>query len=198
MPWQSQTRVLNGGRTQHVAVLEDGDPLPYAAAIERWQQDDGFRDFWIALLADAPYDAYFWETPPIVRETASRDFEFVLADSPALAGPDANPAAFARQFGTADAGTDAVSFRNLGGDAILVAPCPGAPVGAYPHLAAFARTAPVARQHAFWRAVGAVVAGHLAAAPLWLSTSGLGVAWLHVRLDSRPKYYTYRPYRVIA
>lgn len=31
--------------------------------------------------------------------------------------------------------------------------------------------------------------------PLWVSTSGLGVSWLHVRLDSRPKYYTYAPYK---
>ena len=32
--------------------------------------------------------------------------------------------------------------------------------------------------------------------PLWVSTSGLGVYWLHIRLDSFPKYYTYTPYRV--
>ncbi len=31
--------------------------------------------------------------------------------------------------------------------------------------------------------------------PLWLSTAGGGVAWLHVRLDSRPKYYGYSPYK---
>ena len=30
---------------------------------------------------------------------------------------------------------------------------------------------------------------------LWLSTSGLGVAWLHLRLDHEPKYYQYAPYR---
>jgi hypothetical protein len=45
------------------------------------------------------------------------------------------------------------------------------------------------------RATGAAVAARLSARPLWLSTSGLGVAWLHVRLDSRPKYYSYAPYR---
>jgi hypothetical protein len=28
----------------------------------------------------------------------------------------------------------------------------------------------------------------------WISTSGLGVPWVHVRLDSYPKYYQYRPY----
>lgn len=32
-------------------------------------------------------------------------------------------------------------------------------------------------------------------APLWVSTSGLGVPWLHVRLDDAPKYYTHRPFR---
>ena len=35
-------------------------------------------------------------------------------------------------------------------------------------------------------------------APTWVSTAGGGVAWLHVRLDSAPKYYTHRPYTRFA
>ncbi|WP_391540805.1 DUF6940 family protein [Halomicronema hongdechloris] len=31
--------------------------------------------------------------------------------------------------------------------------------------------------------------------PRWVNASGLGVAWLHVRLDTRPKYYQHEPYR---
>ena len=31
--------------------------------------------------------------------------------------------------------------------------------------------------------------------PLWLSTLGLGVAWVHIRLDRTPKYYQYAPDR---
>jgi len=31
---------------------------------------------------------------------------------------------------------------------------------------------------------------------VWLSTAGMGVSWLHVRLDDRPKYYGHRPYRI--
>jgi len=31
--------------------------------------------------------------------------------------------------------------------------------------------------------------------PIWLSTSGLGVYWLHMRIDTFPKYYTYFEYR---
>ena len=30
--------------------------------------------------------------------------------------------------------------------------------------------------------------------PLWVSTAGLGVSWLHVRLDARPKYYRHDAY----
>ncbi len=79
---------------------------------------------------------------------------------------------------------------------MLVAPAPQGPPRAYAHLAVFARHAPASQQDALWQAVGHAVADRLATEPLWLSTSGLGVGWLHVRLDERPKYYTYAPYRV--
>ena len=35
----------------------------------------------------------------------------------------------------------------------------------------------------------------LGTAPVWLSTAGAGVSWLHVRLGDRPKYYGHAPYR---
>jgi hypothetical protein len=31
--------------------------------------------------------------------------------------------------------------------------------------------------------------------PVWLSTAGGAVSWLHVRLDDRPKYYHYAMYK---
>ena len=49
-------------------------------------------------------------------------------------------------------------------------------------------------QHALWRTVGEAVSERITDRPLWLSTAGGGVAWLHVRLDSRPKYYGHTPY----
>jgi hypothetical protein len=47
-----------------------------------------------------------------------------------------------------------------------------------------------------WSAVGRTVASRRAASvdPVWVSTAGLGVHWLHVRLDDRPKYYRHRPF----
>jgi len=52
-----------------------------------------------------------------------------------------------------------------------------------------------AQQHALIAAVGGALSALVGSSPIWVSTSGLGVHWLHVRLDARPKYYTFAPYR---
>ena len=102
-----------------------------------------------------------------------------------------DPADFAEHFA---AGRGVATFMNLGGDALLVAPCPDGPGADFAHLGAFTRTATAALQDALWAAVGEALAARIGPRPLWLSTAGHGVAWLHVRLDSRPKYYRYLPY----
>jgi len=146
------------------------------------------------LLADAPFSAFRWETPPITTASAVRPFEFVLLDSPELAThPD--PDAFAEHFGDPAGSTDVVSFPNLNNDAILVVPCPRGPLSAYGHIAAFVREAPDAQKHALWRLVGELMQRRLGPRPVWLSTAGAGVPWLHVRLDQKPKYYGHAPYR---
>ena len=115
-------------------------------------------------------------------------------DSPGLAAtPD--PISFATQFAAKKSAESVVVFPNLGNDALLVVPCPIAPAGAYGHLAAFVRKAPELQRHALWRAVGEALTERLGREPIWLSTAGAGVAWLHVRLDARPKYYGYPPYK---
>ena len=195
MQWDTQIETKESGRIRQVKILCDGEPVSYDEVIDRWQCDGEFRDFFIGLLAEAPYDCYLWETPPITRMTSARIFEFVFVESLDLARLSPDPAAFAQYFEATEAETEVVSFWNLGGDARLVAPRPRDSLTTYPHLAAFARAAPAIQQHAFWRTVGTSVADSLSDRPLWLSTCGLGVAWLHVRLDTRPKYYTFQPYR---
>lgn len=195
MRWKSEIESRNGKRVRRVRIVGDETPASYGEVIERWQSDEGFRAFFADILADAPFAAYFWETPPVTRETATRPFECVLVDAPALTGTAADPEAFAAHFEAAGADGDIAAFANLGGDAFLVAPTPRAAPDAYPHLAAFSRRAPLGQRHAFWRAVGHAMTARLGDRPLWLSTSGLGIAWLHARLDTRPKYYTFEPYR---
>ena len=193
--WVAEQETMEGGRVSRATVLCHGEPMSYGEAIERWQDDAAFREHCTTLIAGAPYRAALWETPPITRESAGRAFAFVLVESAPLAALAPDPEAFAAHFEAAGPGAEVAVFPNLGGDALLVAPCPLGPPESYTHLAAFLRGAPADQRHAFWQSLGAAVAGRLGDRPLWLSTNGLGVAWLHARLDSRPKYYSYAPYR---
>ncbi len=195
---ETQTTTESGGRITKFALREAGQSLSYRVVIQRWQQCEEFRTFFINLLVDIPYVAYRWEVPAVTSATAERAFEFVLLDYPRLER-HFDVSTFSQYF---DDG-DVVTFPNLRGDAPLVVPCPRTDVSdhsVYAHLAAFVRRAPTSQVHAFWQAVGKALDERmsdrrLTEFPVWLSTAGMGVAWLHVRLDTQPKYYGYAPYK---
>jgi hypothetical protein len=190
--WTLRSEVLPDALGLWVAVDFDSQPASVHDVVRGWQTDASFRTRFNTALADAPFAAFRWETPAVTTATLTRPFEFVLLDSPGLARrPD--PAAFAEHFGGAEQGV--AVFRNLGRDAILVVPCPVVDQSAYGHLAAFVRLAPESQMHTLWQAVGAAMVSRVGARPVWLSTAGAGVSWLHVRLDDRPKYYAFGPYR---
>ncbi|MEO1622926.1 MAG: hypothetical protein AAFU53_18080, partial [Cyanobacteria bacterium J06632_3] len=109
--------------------------------------------------------------------------------------PDSRP--FQNYFTTEDADEGIVTFDNLRKDARLIVPSPRTQPEAYGHLAAFIRLAPAAQVSQLLQVTGRTLANRLQQAPIWLSTAGGGVAWLHIRLDSRPKYYSYSPYKTI-
>lgn len=192
--WESRVQPEGPGRAR-VRVLASGRPLSYREAVDLWAGEAGFRDWFSRLLGHAPFEAYCWETPPVVRSGLDRDFEFALVDVPALRRLRADPQPFADPFARCEPRDGVVAFPNLGGDALLVAPLPIGETSAYAHLASFLRSAPQSQCHALWQRVGVAIQEHAGDHPLWVSTAGLGVSWLHVRLDRRPKYYRFDAYR---
>jgi hypothetical protein len=164
--------------------------LSYGEVLTLWQTDATFRDWFIALLAHQPYTAFRWETPAVTQATIHQPFVFVILDSPWLER-DADEFAFFEHFSPTE---EAVVFPNLGNNATLIVPCPRGGLASYTHLAAFARHAPDAQQHTLLALMGKTVEAQISDEPLWLSTAGAGVAWLHVRLDKSPKYYGYLPF----
>ncbi len=192
--WTTRSEELTNMRGLRFFVDLDAEPATFSDVIRGWQDDVVFRAMFNGVLAAAPFSAFRWETPHVTRSTVTRAFEFVLLDSPGLARrPD--PGAFAEHFRKSPK-TDVVEFPNLGGDAMMIAPCMKTPLLAYGHLAAFVREAPDAQRHALWQLVGEAMDRRLSARPVWLNTAGGGVNWLHVRLDNRPKYYNFDPYRL--
>lgn len=151
--------------------------------IAAWCDDPTFRTSFAERLRAVPYEAWFWECVRV----SNGPFECVVIDAPALARTRADPSSFAAHL-TAPINT----FASLGGDATLIAP---SATGSYPHLAAFLRTAPPDQIDALLHAIGHAVASWAGSAPPWVSTAGMGVPWLHVRLDTVPKYFRHGPYR---
>jgi hypothetical protein len=167
-------------------------PASRAVFFEALVSDRSLGSALTEVLRESRYSAFAWETPALSPATADREATFAIIDSPALARVDPDPSPFASQLANCDR---VATFANLGGDAVLVVPSPRfAPTAT--HLAGFVRGAPDDVIDDLWSAVGRAVASRRAAKsdPVWVSTAGLGVYWLHVRLDDRPKYYRHRPF----
>ena len=166
--------------------------LSYREVLEGWEHDEVFRQVFLDAIRSVPFGAVFWECRPLRASDLAAPFEHVLVESPRLAQVAVDEATFEEHFVEDEA---VVSFENLGRDAVLVVPTPR-PGLAYPHLLAFLRAAPEPQAHAVLVALGRAIAP--TEAPRWVSTSGLGVYYVHLRIDVRPKYYVHAPYRRIT
>lgn len=178
-------------RTVRLSVSETDGPLRWRRTLAGWLDESGLGDALTGALAELPFAAFRWETPAMTTDRLDSLFECVVVDDPSLDVPP-DPAPFAEYLCDDRA---VVRFANLGGDAVMVVPCRQAREDAYGHIAAFVRRAPREQQRALWREVAAAMNDRLGDRPVWLSTAGGGVDWLHVRLDDRPKYYAHAPYR---
>src|SRR5262245_21551542 len=95
--WTTESEELDDGQGRRFLLQVETQPATFANVLHAWQGDASFREWFNALLADSPYDAFRWETPAVTSATMSQRFEFVLLDSPGLARrPDAG--AFAEHF----------------------------------------------------------------------------------------------------
>lgn len=184
---------LAQGHTLRLRFLEDGEPLAHSEVMTRWRSDPSFVALFETSLAETPFAAFFWETPAVDRTRWEQPFECVLIEARSLAGLRPDPVPFGTHLDPTQG--EACAFENLGGDALLVAPTLGAGAAHCAHLADFLRGAPPAARAALWATLAERIEACVDDRPLWVSTSGLGVAWLHVRLDRRPKYYQHDPYR---
>lgn len=193
--WKAIQKSLPNKKIQQFTLTQSEKTLTYSEVIQLWKTSPNFRTFCTQLLKDSPYKAFFWETPPITLATQNQSFEFVLVESPALARVQPQPSAFETYFASSPPNETVISFPNLGKDAQLVVPLPKSDFKHYPHFAQFLRFAPHGQTDRLWEMLGISIENRLSERPLWASTSGLGVYWLHIRLDSYPKYYQYQPYK---
>lgn len=158
------------------------------------KNSEEFRKFFSSLITSVPFDGLFFETKPMHVNQLDEKLEFVLVNSPSVARIQADKQPFKKHF-TNDI---VVAFPNLGKDATLVVPCPMANTNEkiFGHLVIFLRKASEQQKDDFWRITGEKLEERLSKGKnIWLSTSGLGVYWLHIRICDSPKYYSYSKFK---
>lgn len=172
----------------HFALHYKSVPATYEQALTGLQDEALFRSLLINTLRTQPFFTYKWETPALSTQLSGRQFEFVLTEAPWL-----DRTADSSDFSThlIHREDDVVEFTNLGGDAQLLVPTDRDPATNYCHLGSFTLTAPEHQQHALWQAVGKMGLKLMNNEPIWISTAGDGVPWLHMRFDQTPKYYVH-------
>ncbi len=194
--WVSQRQTIRQGWSERVFLTSAGRTLSFAEVIAGWRDNEEFRAFFIAELAATDFSAYFWEMPPIRRGHPEIDYEYVAIRSDGLEQLHPDARAFDSKLRAARSSRSVVSFPNLGGDAFLVVPKPISSLESYGHIAAFVRSAPAVQRQELFQTLGGAISDVLGENDkrIWVSTSGLGVPWVHIRLDSYPKYYNHQPY----
>ncbi len=185
-----KVKSLKEGKQEYHLYWEE-KPVTFQQWIRYMKSSAPFRRMFNKLLKSSPYPAFYWEVPPMTKDRVQQNFMFVIVPSTSLKGVEPMPDTFSYYF---DNKRYAVAFPNLGGDAQLVVPTPRSVAENYTHLARFTRQAPADQIDRFWQLVAQEYEAHLQQKPRWLSTCGLGVFWLHVRIDQTPKYYRHSPY----
>lgn len=173
-------------------VYVDDKRISFDEAMNLLSNNKSFINKFIAILRNVDFEGYFLEIAP-----SDRLFEFTLVNAPRFRNIRANPAPFRNKLKDCDKGVDVVSFMNLSGTSELLVPCPIVKdKEVYAHISNFVRYAPTEQIHSLLKEIPVqvdILRSHYN--PIWVNTHGLGVYWLHLRLDSVPKYYQTRKYK---
>ncbi len=154
----------------------------------------------INILYSNPFDEYLLEFSPVSFSTLdSTVFEFVIIKTSGF-GVNAEIDTF--KPNDLDTNSNEIKvFPNLSGDSILISPCYNKTknIDDYIHIGRFIKSSIDSEQkNKLFDTMFAVYKKELEKTPnknLWLSTHGKGVAWLHLRIDPKPKYISWQNYK---
>ncbi len=191
--FEASVMTRNDDNIQVYRLKEQGSELKNKDVINLWQTNDGFVEFYIEIFKKCGFNSYIWEASPVSTKTINQTFEFVLIKTPISSTPP-DLKTFQSYYNSEGPDNGIVVFPNLGKDATLVVPSPLRENANYCDLPNFFSEAPIAQQKSLWKVTGHELHRIISDKPTWISVAGGGVAWLHIRLDSQPKYYRYIDY----
>jgi len=174
-----------------ITFEKDKVPITWETFISLTEgKNSGFCETLREAMISTKFPTLYFNCPPLTSKNLGEVFEMALMDAPRLSKIRTDPYTFEKKFKNKDLVS---SFENLGGDALMVCPVPlkDQNLAIYSSLGPFINGAPMKQQLAFWGDVGSGLKVLNERRTVWLNTEGSGVHYLHMRMDSRPKYYHY-------
>ena len=146
---------------------------------------------YIIILQNIPFEYYVLQSPCFYNNLNNK-FEFVVINEPKLKNMKLNTTVYNKYF---KKDKNIAIFPNLTGDTTLIVPriLPDIDENVYLNIATFSRGAPIDQQILLWKKVFKELKN--CKHNCFLNIHGLGVGWLHVRIDEKPKYYLFNNYK---
>ena len=145
--WHYKSKLISEGIIKF-QIHENDKIINFKDWIFLIQNSSEFIEFFIELLRNCEFDAYYWEVKPIDKKSICEKFEFVLIFSSHLISLKSNITPFEKYFQN---NSEVVSFNNLRGDAKLIVPTKISDIENYTHIAIFICKAPQHQIIKFWK-----------------------------------------------
>lgn len=168
--------------------------------IKKNYSNDKFIGSFINLLTTLnTFDSYYIEFSPTIFNSLDHvTFQFVLTKTGGFSStPDIHTFGIEKLNTNTD---DIIWFPNPSNTALLVVPCynQSFPMDDYIHIGKFMKSSNIKQKQNLVIKIFELYFEMLEqnqTKKLWLSTHGKGVAWLHVRIDTIPRYITHINYK---
>lgn len=155
---------------------------------EKLISSENFRNEIINIFIDSQFTDVFWEFPQYSANTSNNLAEFMLIESFPFGQADSS--SFAEHLKNKE-DNQVVIFKNLSGDTKLIAiNSHNTGNQTFCHIMEFMKKTSYENKHNLLIKIGKEMIIYTnSTKPVYLSTHGHGVPWLHVRICSKPKYY---------
>jgi len=178
-----------------LCILEGTQILSFKEVFNYWKTSPEFTNFYVKSINSIGYEAFFWEHPAVNLGYLNSSYEVSLKKTFSFNNIEVDCESFSKYI---QAKSFVEVFKNLGKDAILVVPTEQSEQGNYVHFGKFLRKANDLQIRKVFSEIGKSTLLQIESGQtVWLNTEGTGVIWVHVRLDSKPKYYKKIDYKAV-
>lgn len=173
----------------------NGSNVSFEEMFQLWQSPQDIQHY-LSGIKSLGFDQFYWEHPALTKKQLHLPYECMVLKTDHFNRRTIDTASFSTYLQKDNL---VAVFDNLGRNARLVVPTLKSNREHYKHLGAFLKSAPEEQVKALFHAIGKTITEELNnGKTIWLSTAGLGVIWLHIRLDTTPKYYKTKTYKDAA